>query len=276
MLGARRVGRDEGQVDLGLRRAGKLDLGLLGRLLEALQRQLVAAQVDALFALELLGQVVEELHVEIFAAEEGVAVGRFDLEDAVAELEDGNVEGAAAQVVDRDGAVVALVEAIGQGRRRGLVDDAFHVEPGDASGVLGGLALGVVEVGRNRDHGLADGFAKIGLAGFLHLLQQEGADLAGGVLFAARLDPGVAVVGPDDTVGHHVDVLLGHRIVHGAADQALDGKQRVFRVGHRLALGGLADQALAILGEGHHRGRGAGALGVLDHLGIGAVHDGDA
>ena len=52
--------------------------------------------------------------------------------------------------------------------------------------------------------------------------------------------------------------------------------ERVLRVGHRLALGRLADQALAVLGEGDHRGRGARALGVLDDPGILAFHDGDA
>ena len=61
-----------------------------------------------------------------------------------------------------------------------------------------------------------------------------------------------------------------------AADQALDGEEGVGRVGHRLALGGLADQALAVVQDGDHRGGGARALGVLDHLRRLAVHDGDA
>jgi hypothetical protein len=54
------VGRDERQVDLGLVRGRQLDLGLLGRLLQALQRQLVLAQIDALLLLELVGQVVDD------------------------------------------------------------------------------------------------------------------------------------------------------------------------------------------------------------------------
>ena len=60
------------------------------------------AQVDALLLLELVGQIVDEPHVEVFAAEEGVAVGRLHLEHAVADFEDRDVEGAAAEVVDRD------------------------------------------------------------------------------------------------------------------------------------------------------------------------------
>src|SRR3546814_17591478 len=56
---------------------------------------------------------------------------------------------------------------------------------------------------------------------------------------------------------------------------ALHGEQRVLRIGDRLALGRLADEAFAVLGEGDHRRGGAGALGVLDNLGGFAIHDGD-
>ena len=175
MLRARRVGRDEGQVDLGLRGARQLDLGLLGGLLQALEGELVVAQVDALLLLELVGEVVDELHVEVFAAEERVAVRRLHLEHAVADLEDRDVEGAAAEVVDGDGlGFVLLVEAVGERRRRRLVDDAQYLETRDLAGVLGRLALRVVEVSGNGDDGLGDRLAELGFGGLLHLLQDEG------------------------------------------------------------------------------------------------------
>ena len=53
-------------------------------------------------------------------------------------------------------------------------------------------------------------------------------------------------------------------------------KRVLVRVGDRLALGRLADQALAVFQDGHDRGRGARAFGVLDHFRRLAVHDGDA
>lgn len=48
MLGARGVGGDEGEVDVGLRGAGQLALGLLRGFPQALHRQLVLGQVNAL------------------------------------------------------------------------------------------------------------------------------------------------------------------------------------------------------------------------------------
>src|SRR5439155_15538599 len=95
------VGGDERQVDVGLYRGGQLNLGLFRRLFQALQGELVVAQVNALLFSELVGQVVDDLLVEILAAEKGVAIGRFDLEHPIANLEDRDVEGAAAEVVNR-------------------------------------------------------------------------------------------------------------------------------------------------------------------------------
>ncbi len=149
----------------------------LGGFLEALQREPVAAQVDTLLLLELVGQIIDDLGVEILAAEEGVAIGRLHLEDAVADLEDRDVERAAAEIVDGDRLAVLLLEPVGERRRGRLVDDAQHLEAGDLAGILGRLALGVVEIGRDGDHRLGDGLAEIGLGGFLHLLQDEGRDL---------------------------------------------------------------------------------------------------
>ena len=150
VLGPGRVGGDVRQVDLGRGRRRQLDLGLLRGLLEALEGLLVLGQVDALVLLELGQQPVDDPLVEVVAAEVRVAVGRLDLEDALAELQDGDVERAAAQVVDGDLLVALLVQAVGQGGRGRLVDDPLDLEARDPAGVLGRLALRVVEVGRAR------------------------------------------------------------------------------------------------------------------------------
>ena len=146
VLRPRGVHGDVGQIDVGLLAGGQLDLGLLGGLLEALHRERVLADIDTGFFDELLGEEVDHPQVEVLAAEEGVAVGREHLELALAvdlgDLDDRDVESAATEIVDRDLAVATrLVEAIGQRSRGRLVDDALDVESGDATGVLGRLAL---------------------------------------------------------------------------------------------------------------------------------------
>ena len=196
VLGAGGVGGDKGQIDLGFDGRGELDLGLFGGVLEALQGHFVAlgAEVEPLLLLELGDEPVDDALVEVVAAQVGVAVGGLDLDDAFADFEDGDIEGAAAEVVDGDGLVLLLVEAVGQRGRGGLVDDALDVEAGDLARVLGGLALGVVEVGRNGDDGLGDRLAQIGLGGLLELLQDHGRDFGRGVLLALREDAHVVAL----------------------------------------------------------------------------------
>ena len=77
----------------------------------------------------------------------GVAVGGLDFKHAVADFEDGNVERAAAQIVDGDFLVALFLEAVRERGRGRLVDDAQHFEAGNAAGVLRGVALAVVKIG---------------------------------------------------------------------------------------------------------------------------------
>ena len=132
VLRAGRVGGDERQVDLGLHHRRELHLRLLRRLAQPLQRHAVLAEIDAVALLELVDDPLDDALVEVVAAQVRVAVGRLDLDDALADFEDRDVERAAAEVVDRDGLVLLLVEAVGQRRRGRLVDDAHHFEAGDA------------------------------------------------------------------------------------------------------------------------------------------------
>ena len=91
--------------------------------------------------------------IDIVAAQVRVAVGGEHFEDAFLQLENRDVERAAAEIVDRDDAFFALVESVGERGGGGLVDQAQNFQPGDAAGVARGLALGVVEVGGDGDHG---------------------------------------------------------------------------------------------------------------------------
>ena len=207
VLGTGGIRGDERQVDLRLDRAAQLDLGLLRRLAQALDGHLVLAEVDALVLLELGHDPIDDPLVEVVAAQVGVAVGGLDLDHALADLQRGDVEGAAAEVVDGDRLVLLLVQAVGQRGRRGLVHDALHVEPGDLAGVLGGLALRVVEVGGDGDDRLGDLLTEVVLRRLLQLLQDHGRDLRRRVQLAADLDAHVAVGPLHDLVGDHLHFL---------------------------------------------------------------------
>ena len=61
--------------------------------------------------LKFVNEVLDECVVEIFAAEEGVAVGGLDLEDALLHLQDRHIEGPASQIVHRDANVVGSIKS---------------------------------------------------------------------------------------------------------------------------------------------------------------------
>ena len=231
--------------------------------------------------LELVDDVVDDALVEILATEEGIAVGGQHLELLLAvdfgDLDDRDVEGTAAEVIDRHLAIAALlVEAIGQRGRGRLVDDALDLEAGDAAGVLGRLALAVVEVSRHGDDRFGHRLAEIVLGGLLHLHQHlRGHFRRRHLLAVGGLDPGVAVVMGDDLVGDEVDVLLDLVVGELASDQALDRREGVLRVGYGAAARGRADQHFAVLEGDDGRGR-AVAFGVFDDADRTAFHDRDA
>src|SRR5581483_2401238 len=143
---------------------------------------------------------------------------------------------------DRDGAALLLVEAIGERRGRRLVDNAENFETRDLARVLGRLALGVVEVGGNRDDSLLDLGTEIGFGRFFHLLQDESGNLGRRILILAVGHPGVAVRCLYDAVGNELLVLFDGGIVIAPSDQALHREESLFGIRDRLALGRLADQ----------------------------------
>ena len=252
VLGTGGVCSDIGQVDVGGGDAGQLDLGLLGSLLQALHGHLVAGEVHIVGALELADHPLHDALVEVVAAQAVVSGGGQDLDDAVVNVQDGHIEGAAAQVVDHDLLRLLLIHAVGQGRGSRLVDDPLHVQTGDLAGVLGGLTLGVGKVSGNGDDSLGNGLAQIGLSVALELLQDHGADFLRGV--------GLAV---------HIHLVI-------AAHFTLDGRNGAVGVGDGLTLCHLAHHTLAGLAECHHRRGGAVALCVGDDNGFAALHDSHA
>ena len=126
---------------------------------------------------------IDECAVDIVAAEMGIAVGREHLEDAFLDAENRNIESAAAEVEHRDVAGRHLVEAVGERRGGRFVHEAHDFKAGEAAGVLGGLALAVVEVGGHGDYDALDFFvfvvAKRAFGALFERAQNFGGDLRG-------------------------------------------------------------------------------------------------
>ena len=91
-----------------------------------------------------------------------------------------------------------------------------------------------------------------------------------------HVDPGIAIVGLSDLVGHHLDVFLHHIILKAAANQALDREQGVMGVGDGLPFGGLAHQDFVVAGESNDGRRGASAFAVFYHSRAAAFENGNA
>ena len=98
----------------GLQLIGESDFCPLGFQSDRLHLVGIGIHVEAMLLADFLDEQICELAVEVIASEMGVAVGCQDLKDAVLELEDGNIEGSSAKVVDGDCSLSLLLESIGQ------------------------------------------------------------------------------------------------------------------------------------------------------------------
>ena len=204
---------------------------------------------------EMLGDGV----VEIIAAQGRVATGSQHLEDAIFHAQQGHIESATAEIVDREHAFGALVQPVGHGCRRGLVDQPQHLEPGEPGGVAGGGAGGIVEIGRHRDHGALHAAVERGFGTDFQRPQNIGRDFHWGQGPPPHLQP------------HHAAVIVsvlarrqferqgpgqGFDVFGPPAHQPFDGTDHRF---------GFPEQGLArrfshqrkgacVFAVGHHRG----------------------
>ncbi len=264
-----RVGGDERQVHLGLGDRAQLDLRLLRSLEQTLQRLGILAQVDALLALEGVGEMVDQPAVEVVPTQMAVAGRRPNLDDPVADVEDADVEGAAAEVEHQHGLVAVLVQPVGQRRGGRLVDDPQHLQTGDPTRVSRRGALRVIEVGGHGDDCLGNLLAEVlrGVVG--ELAQHQRADLLRRVQLVPHREPDGAT-----GTGHHVE---GDRLGFFAdlvvvpTDEPFGRVDRGLRIEDRLPPRQLTDEPFTTLGERDHRRRGPRTLRVRDDPGFTAL-----
>src|SRR6266536_2299095 len=113
--------------------------------------------------LEFIDKVVDKTVVEVFTSQVGVTSCGLDFEDTLLNGQEGDIEGTTAQIEDEDIALTLslLVKTVGDGSSSGFVDDTENVEASNQTSILGGLTLGVVEVGGDSDDGVVDSSTEV-------------------------------------------------------------------------------------------------------------------
>jgi len=271
-LRALAVGPQVCDRDEGLWLVGQRPLGPLRRVAQPLHRQAVPRHRFALALGDLGHEPLHDGGVKVVTAQVRVAARRLDLEDAIVRLEDGHVEGAAAEVEDERAAPKPSDEPVGDGGRRRLVHHAQDVEPGDARGLAGRLPLALVEVGRHGHDALRHRAAEVGLGVELELAQQHGRQLRHRHHPPGDLEPHLARRSGHERVRHHLLGRVRQLLAPALAQVALG--RRGHPIGRLIAQHQrpIADDALAGRGETDDRGGQShpaprwneGGLAILD------------
>ncbi|GBE60908.1 NAD-specific glutamate dehydrogenase [Babesia ovata] len=260
------------ELNGGLGGAGKHTLGALTVGPETTEGTLVAGEVLAVVdPHEVADTVLDKEVVEVLTTEVGVTGSGLDLEDTVLNGKDGHIEGTTSKIEDEHVLLLRplLVKTVGNGGGGGLVDDTHDVETGDGTSVLGGLTLGVVEVGGHGDDGVLDGLAEVELSNLLHLDEDHRGDFlrVEGLLLSLEgdLDGGLAANTVGDLEGPVLHVILDGGVVKPPSDEPLGVEDGVLGVAGLLVLGGVTNQTLSV-GEGDVGGGGPVTLVIGDDL----------
>ena len=103
-------------------------------------------QVNTVFFLEFVRQILDQAHIKIFTTQEGVTVGRQHFKVVLAinfsNFDNRDIEGTATQVINGD-RVVALgfVHTVGQCRSGRLVDNTLNFQTSNLTGIFSCLTL---------------------------------------------------------------------------------------------------------------------------------------
>ena len=164
-----------------------------------------------------------------------------------------------------------MVQAIGDGRRGGLVDQAQHIQARHLRSVFGGLALGVVKIGWHGNHHAIQVVVESVFGAVTQCGQNFGAHLDGGFVACHR------------THGHHAGGIdqrirqllgighIGQFAPHEPLDRA-DGVGRITGLRGQSLVPNLAPTALPWGQITHHAGHNHLALFVGQTLGHAMAH----
>ena len=120
---------------------------------------MAAAQIDSVLGLKCSEQMLGQQIVEVVPAQTIVAMAGQHLGDVALERDDGDIEGAAAQIVDHGDMAAAL--SIGQACGSRFIQNADGLKTCQCGGLARGLALSIGEIGGNGNDCLGHGAAEL-------------------------------------------------------------------------------------------------------------------
>ena len=170
-----------GDRDQGFLIKRQFDLGFFGDLNDPLHDILAVPQIDRAFPFHFMENPVADLGIEIAAPQKSVSQSGNDFVDVAIDFNDGNVEGAAAQIVNGIQSIFFDPLPVGDQGRRRFIDNAHDIQPGNFSGHFGGLPLGIIKKSGDRDHGVADGFSQIIFSDVFQVGEEHAGNLFGGI-----------------------------------------------------------------------------------------------
>src|SRR4029077_13949692 len=182
----------------------------------------------------LVDESLQEI-VDIVAAEMGVAVGREHLVNVAFtggdQLQDGNIERAATEIVHRHFAALLLVQTVGQRRRGRFIHQAHDFQAGQFARIFCGLALRIVEIRRHGDHRALNGLAEKRFGPVLQLAKNERRNFRRSEYLVAKLHANYVVARRIDAKWEqpqfalHISTTASHQAFHGI-DPALRLRQQ--------------------------------------------------
>ena len=165
------------------------NFALLRLFLDVYDGVAVVPQIFSVFFAEALEQEVHELFVKVLAAQLVVAAGRLHFQNALKHLQQRHVKRSAAKVIHQHMAFFLHVfQSVAQRRRRRLIQNALHRQPGHLPGGDRLPALYLVKIRGNGNYGPVHVLAQIFRRVIAHIGQQTRLQLNGGILALAKGD----------------------------------------------------------------------------------------
>src|SRR6185369_3064247 len=238
------------------------------RLAQFLGQFWFADQFDFVLPRDLrIGESLQKI-VDIVAAEVRIAVGGEYLVDIAFtggnQFEDGDVEGAATEIVDGHASALFFVQAVGERRCGGLIHQAQNVEARNSSRVLGRLALRVVEIRGDGDDRAIDGFTEVRFGPIFELAENKRRDFRWREEFVAELDANDVPAGGIDAEREQPQFVLN--VSDTATHQALYRIDAAFRLFEQATASGFADDDATVRIDADHRGAQRAAAWTDDTL----------